>query len=85
MIRVAPGPSALAFDPFSLEEVATHAQVPFDDRDGALGLRRYRFAYLASFTESSLQVIDLDNAAPVPATYQKTVYTLGRRSHPNGS
>ncbi|HVH43050.1 MAG TPA: hypothetical protein VM925_11935 [Labilithrix sp.] len=85
VIRVAPGPSAMAFDPFPFEDVGKHAQVPFDDRDGALGLRRYRFAYLASFTQSCVQVIDLDNAVPNPATYQKIVYTLGRPATPKGS
>ena len=47
-------------------EVATHAQVPFDPRAAGTGLRRYRFAYLASFTNSFVQVIDLDNAQRRP-------------------
>lgn len=85
LIRVAPGPFAMAFDPFSLEDVARHAQVPADEQDGALGLRRYRFAYLASFTQSFVQLIDLDNAVPNPATFERVVFTLGRPTNPKGS
>lgn len=84
-IRVAPGPSAMAFDPFSLEDVATHVQVPFDDRDPALQLRRYRFAYVASFTQSFVQILDLEKALPNPTTYGKVVYTLGRPTNPKGT
>jgi hypothetical protein len=85
VLRVAPGPFAMAFDPFSFEDVAKHAQVPPDDRDGALGLRRYRFAYLASFTQSFVQVLDLDNAVPNPVTFERIVYTLGRPTNPKGT
>jgi hypothetical protein len=84
-IRVAPGPFAMAFDPFSFDDVARHVQVPVDDRDAALGLRRYRFGYLASFTQSFLQVLDLDKARPNPATFGRVVYTLGRPTNPKGS
>ena len=84
VIRVAPGPFAMAFDPFSFEDVAKHAQVPNDGRDGP-DLRRYRFAYLASFTQSFVQVIDLDNAVPNPVTFGRVVYTLGRPTNPKGS
>jgi hypothetical protein len=83
VIRVGPGPFALAFDPFTLDDVATHAQVPIDARDQ--NLRRYRFAYLASFTQSFVQVIDLDNAVPNPATFERIVYTLGRPTNPKGT
>jgi len=83
MIRVAPGPFAMAFDPFSLEDVATHAQVPIDARDP--NIRRYRFAYIASFTQSFVQIIDLDNAVPNPVTFERVVYTLGRPTNPKGS
>ena len=84
IIRVGPGPFAMAFDPFSFEDVARHAQVPIDGRDGP-ELRRYRFAYIASFTQSFVQVIDLDNAVPNPVTYGSIVYTLGRPTNPKGS
>jgi hypothetical protein len=57
VIRTAPGPFAMAFDPFTLDGVAKNEQVAFDTRDPGRGLRRYRFAYLASFTQSFVQVI----------------------------
>ena len=75
----------MAFDPFNLEDVARHAQVPVDERDAQIGLRRYRFAYLASFTQSYVQLIDLDNAVPSPVTFERVVYTLGRPTNPKGS
>jgi hypothetical protein len=85
VIRVAPGPFAMAFDPFSFDDVARHVQVPPDDRDRALGLRRYRFGYLASFTQSFVQLIDLDNAVPNTPTFERIVYTLGRPTNPKGT
>ncbi len=84
IIRVAPGPFAMAFDPFSFEDVANHVQVPIDQVDDK-PLRRYRFAYLASFTQSFVQVIDLDNAVPNPLTYERVVFTLGHPTNPKGS
>jgi hypothetical protein len=84
VIRVAPGPFAMAFDPFSFDDIAKHVQVPIDARDQDLGLRRYRFAYLASFTQSFMQLIDLDNATS-PATFERVVYTLGRPTNPKGT
>jgi len=83
VIRVAPGPFALAFDPFTLDEVAQHAPVPVDQRDA--GIRRYRFGYVASFTQSFVQIIDLDNAVANPITYERVVFTLGRPTNPKGT
>jgi hypothetical protein len=85
VIRTGPGPFAMAFDPFTLEDVATHAQVPFDTRDAGRGLRRYRFAYLASFTQSFVQIIDLDDAQANRATFERIVFTLGNPTNPKGS
>lgn len=85
VIRVGLGPFAMAFDPFTFEDVAVHAQVPFDTREPGRGLRRYRFAYLASFTNSFVQVLDLDNAQANRATYERVVFTLGRPQTPKGS
>jgi hypothetical protein len=85
VIRVGLGPFAMAFDPFTFEDVATHAQVPIDPRDAGRGLRRYRFAYVASFTNSFVQVLDLDNAQPNRATFERVVFTLGRPQTPKGS
>jgi hypothetical protein len=88
-IYVGPGPFAMAFDPFVLNDVATHAKVLPDDRpDPRLHavpdppLNRYRFAYVASFTQSYVQVIDLDQTQP---TFESVVFTLGNPTPPKGS
>jgi hypothetical protein len=83
-IYVGPGPFAMAFDPFSIEDVAGQHEVPKDARyNPALGLDRgYRFAYVASFTQSYVQVIDLDETQP---TFESVVYTLGKPTPPKGS
>jgi hypothetical protein len=82
-INVGPTPAAMGFDPFTLDEVATHAAVGPDLRqDPALGLKKYRFAYVASFRQSYVQVIDLDQSQP---TYEQVVFTLGRPTNPKGS
>jgi hypothetical protein len=39
-------------------------------------MKRYRFGYIASFTRSYVQAIDLDNTA-MPATFERVVFTLG--------
>ena len=85
VIRVGLGPFAMAFDPFDMNDVATHAQVPFDPRVAGSGLRRYRFGYLASFTNSFVQVIDLDDAQVDRPTFERIVFTLGRPMTPKGS
>lgn len=85
VIRVGLGPFAMTFDPFDMNEVATHAQVAYDPRAAGTGLRRYRFAYLASFTNSFVQVIDLDNAQVDRSTFERVVFTLGRPQRPKGS
>jgi DNA-binding beta-propeller fold protein YncE len=85
VLRVGLGPFAMAFDPFDMTDVATHAQVPFDPRTAGTGLRRYRFAYLASFTNSFVQVIDLDDAQVDRSTFERIVFTLGRPMTPKGS
>ena len=50
-----------------------------------ISLPRYRFAYVASFTNSFVQVIDLDNSEPNKATFETVVYTLGTPSVPKGN
>jgi hypothetical protein len=91
-IYVGPGPFAMAFDPFVLNDVATHAAVPLDTRKDprlsaaqqamAPPLKRYRFAYVASFTQSYVQVIDLDQSQP---TFESVAFTLGNPTPPKGS
>ncbi len=94
VIRTGPGPFAMAFDPFTLDEIAGNDVVPFDTlrypRESSM--RRYRFAYVASFTQSFVQVIDLDNGdldesgAPRDrATFERVVFTLGKPTNPKGS
>ncbi len=91
-IYVGPGPFAMAFDPFVLADVAANAPVPVDDRPypplplpdaiATPALKRYRFAYVASFTQSYVQVIDLDQSQP---TFESVVFTLGNPTPPKGS
>ena len=82
LIPTGAGPYAMAFEPFVLEEAATGADVPIDPRQPAdLAIRRYRFAYVASFTHSYVQVIDLDQTSP---TFLSVVFTLGTPTVPKG-
>jgi hypothetical protein len=83
-INVGPGPFAMAFDPFNLDDVATGKTVGLDPRqDPSLQIRTYRFAYVASFTQSYVQVIDLDQSQPT--TFENVVFTLGTPTPPKGS
>jgi DNA-binding beta-propeller fold protein YncE len=81
-IRVGPGPYAMTFDPFVPSDAATFAPAPAAD---ASGLRPYRFAYLASFTDSFIQVIDLDRSDTQATTIEKIVFNLGTPSPPRGA
>jgi hypothetical protein len=99
VIRVGPGPFAMTFDPFTLDEVANHAPVQGGEEtvttthDGVprpVTLRRYRFAYVASFTQSFVELLDLDNAAKDrdesgSATFERIVFTLGNPTNPKGT
>jgi hypothetical protein len=83
IIPTGAGPYALAFDPFPFDDAALGAAVPIDSRQPpALALKRYRFAYIASFTHSYVQVIDLDDTNG--ETYGSVVYTLGKPVPPKG-
>jgi hypothetical protein len=86
------GPFAMAFDPFSLTDAAVGNPVPPDPRHpdlpGAeypLGLKTYRFAYVASFTNSYVQVIDLDESRKDTSTFETVVFTLGNPTLPKGT
>lgn len=86
VIHVGEGPFALAFDPFTFEQVVAGQPVEEQPRyPGLPPVRPYRFAYLASFTKSFVQVIDLDNAQPDGATFERVVFTLGEPTDPKGS
>lgn len=88
IIRVGPGPYAMSFDPFSLYDILDKRQRR-ELADPAVGtsVRPYRFAYVASFTQSYVQVIDLDNTHVTPSgdrTFETVVFTLGRPQLPKG-
>jgi hypothetical protein len=83
-IYVGQGPFAMAFDPFETQEVARGAPVQPDTRQATLNLKRYRFAYVASFTGSFVQLIDLDQQSS-PATFESVVFTLGQPTKPKGT
>ncbi len=82
ILQVGEGPYALAFDPFDWDDVAAKRPAPAAD---ATGLRPYRFAYLASFTESYVQILDLDGSQADKSTYQNIVFTLGAPTLPLGT
>lgn len=91
IINVGALPYALAFDPFNLEDVALHKQVPIapvDPRDpvnSGREARTYRFGYIASFTNSFVQVLDLDNTPENRSTFETIVFTLGTPTNPKGT
>ncbi|MEO6572504.1 MAG: hypothetical protein ABIP89_01605 [Polyangiaceae bacterium] len=87
IIHVGGGPFAMGFDPFSMKDVAMHAHVPQEMPNGQpdLDLKKYRFAYIASFTNSFMQVIDLDNSRIDKSTFENVVLTLSEPTTPRGS
>ncbi len=96
-IAVGEGPFAMAFDPFTPLDVALNAHVQPMTNPTSVGyvpeggapvdipLPSYRFAYVASFTNSYVQVIDLDNSEPNKSTFETVVYTLGTPTVPKGN
>jgi hypothetical protein len=91
-VPVGNGPFALAFDPFTADDVALGNPVLSDPRhldpQGApnpLGLKTYRFAYVASFTNSYVQVIDLDDSRIDKSTFETVVFTVGNPTIPKGT
>jgi hypothetical protein len=91
-IFVGNGPFAMAFDPFTLEDMALQNPVPGDprhpDATGSaepLELKTYRFAYVSSFTNSFVQVIDLDDSRADKSTFETVVFTLGNPTIPKGT
>jgi len=85
VIRVGLGPFALTFDPFVYEDAANGLPVAVDPRDADLALKKYRFAYVGSFTQSYMQVLDLDNSSVDKSTWATVVYTVGLPTSPKGS
>jgi hypothetical protein len=100
VINVGTGPFAMAFDPFSFEDVAAQEadkQLPpagsplvvkADPRqDPTLNLKTYRFGYLASYTNSYVQLIDLDDSITTDGsvnqkTFEQVVFILGQLRAP---
>jgi hypothetical protein len=80
-IDVGRGPFAMAFDPFDPRDVAAGRSAGTPDADNN---RSYRYAYVASFTESFVQMIDLDNTSPAAQTFERVVFTLGKPTLPKG-
>ncbi len=85
VIPVGLGPFALAFDPFDYTAAALGKHVDVDPRDADLGIKKFRFAYVGSFTQSYMQVLDLDNSATDKSTWATVVYTVGVPTPPKGS
>ena len=92
-VYVGQNPYSLAFDPFgdqavaagntnapSMTDIATHKQVP---PLASADPHRYRFAYVGIFTQSYVQMIDLDDSA-FTGTYQQVVFNLGFPTIPKG-
>lgn len=89
-VYVGQNPFGMAFDPWgdgaegstgapSLQDVATHKAVP-------LGMTQpgpYRFAYVGIFTQSYMQMIDLDDSA-MTGTFEQVVFNFGQASIPKG-
>jgi hypothetical protein len=86
VIFAGPGPFAMAFDPFLMPAVARNDPAPPQDPrfDPKYALRPYRFAYVANFTQSFVQVIDLDNSRTSKASFERVVFTLGQPTLPKG-
>ena len=64
--------------------VAEHAAVHTDPQLMGTPIANYRFAYVANFTQSYVQVIDLDNSQPTTDTFEQVVFTLGLPTKPKG-
>jgi YVTN family beta-propeller protein len=84
IINVGTGPYAMAFDPYNVELAAVHGIAANDLHGGSA----YRFGYLASFTESYVQAIDLSRPSTEPgklATFEQVLFTLGTPTKPKGA
>jgi hypothetical protein len=91
-VRVGLGPFSMSFDPFNVEGAAAHDEVPqktlsatFNGQTANFTERAYRYAYLASFTTSTVQVIDLDRSRADSQTFERIVVGLGEPQLPKGS
>lgn len=92
-VYVGQNPYSMTFDPFgdqaiaagntnapSMTDIAVHKRVqPLE----AVDPKRYRFAYVGIFTQSYVQMIDLDDSA-FTGTFEQVVFNLGQPSIPKG-
>jgi hypothetical protein len=83
IITVGVGPFAMAFDPFTFDDIGNHQAIKTPRTDGTMPFA-YRFAYVASFTQSYVQLIDLDNSGQTAETFESVVFTLGTPTLPKG-
>jgi len=92
-VYVGQNPYSMTFDPFgdlpaaaknqnapSMTDIATHKAVP---RLSSADANRYRFAYVGIFTQSYVQMIDLDDSA-FTGTFEQVVFNLGQPTIPKG-
>jgi hypothetical protein len=90
-VYVGQNPYSMTFDPFgdiaasnpnapSMTDIAAHKPVP---RLSPTEANRYRFAYVGIFTQSYVQMIDLDDSA-FTGTFEQVVFNLGMPSIPKG-
>lgn len=93
-VYVGQNPYSMTFDPFgdiaaaagnknapSMADIATHKAVErFDPNKDS---QRYRFAYIGIFTQSYVQMIDLDDST-FTGTFEQVVFNLGQPSIPKG-
>jgi hypothetical protein len=90
-VYVGQNPYSMTFDPFgdsaganpdapSLTDIATHRTVK---RLSMANANRYRFGYVGIFTQSYVQMIDLDDSA-FTGTFEQVVFNLGLPTIPKG-
>lgn len=75
-----PGSAGTPDTEANLHFVAEQADV----RTAPAPISSYRFAYVANFTQSYVQVIDLDDSQPTTDTFEQVVFTLGQPTKPKG-
>jgi hypothetical protein len=78
------GPFAMTFDPIS-PQCAVNYPTDSNGNNCPVAGAGSRFAYVANFTQSFVQMIDLDGtSASAPKTFEQVVFTLGNPTQPKG-
>jgi hypothetical protein len=79
------GPFAMTFDPISPRCAVNYATEIDGKTPCPVPGAGYRFGHVANFTQSFVQMIDLDNtSAYAPQTFERIVFTLGQPTLPKG-